>query len=117
MRLTHSSGPPPLANRRPAQRKRAFLGCQIVYAEGRYSFPCTIRNISPRGARIAFAQGERMPSNFILINERERTGHKAHLVWASPAEAGVELETSFPLHAIPDELSYLKRFASKNGMN
>ena len=117
MRLSHNSGPPPLANRRPAQRKRAFLGCRIVYAEGRYSFACTIRNIAPGGVRIAFAQGERLPSSFYLINERERTGHKARIIWASEAEAGVELESTFPLHAIPPELSYLKRFASRAGMN
>ena len=117
MRIDPPSEPPPLANRRPAGRKRAFLGCKIVYAEGRYSFPCTIRNIAPSGVRVAFAPGERMPSDFILINERERTGHKAHIIWASQAEAGVELQSTFALHAIPAELSYLKRFTNRGGMN
>jgi hypothetical protein len=114
MRTDPPSELPPLANRRPTGRKRAFLGCKIIYDEGRYSFPCTIRNISPSGARITFASGERMPSSFYLINERERTGHKARIIWASLAEAGVELESTFPLHAIPGELSFLKRFASRS---
>lgn len=113
MRIDPPSELPPLANRRPAGRKRAFLGCKIIYEEGRYSLPCTIRNISPGGVRIAFATGERMPSRFYLINERERTGHKARIIWVSHAEAGVELESTFPLHAIPAELSYLKRFAPR----
>ena len=67
--------------------------------------------------RIAFAPGERLPSQFVLINERERTGHKARIIWASQAEAGVALESSFPLHAIPGALSYLNRFISCGGMN
>ena len=117
MRLSFSSGPPPLANRRPTPRKRAFLGCRIVYAEGRFSFPCTIRNISPTGARIAFAPGETLPARFYLINAREHTGHQARIIWASQTEAGVELESTFPLHDIPPEFSYLKRFASRAGMN
>lgn len=117
MRLSHSSGPPPLANRRPAQRKRAFLGCKIVYGEGRYSFPCTIRNISPSGVRIAFAPGEALPSSFYLVNGRERSGHRARVIWASQAEAGVELETTFPLHAIPEELKFLRRFAVRGAVN
>lgn len=117
MRIDPPPDLPPLANRRPVLRKRSLLGCKVIYAQGRYSFACTIRNISPGGARIAFAPGERLPSHFVLINERNRTGHKARLIWAARTEAGVELESTFPLNAIPDDLPYLKRFASPSGAN
>ena len=106
---------PPLANRRPQPRKRAFLGCTAVYGEGAYSFACVIRNIAPGGARIGFEIGNAMPSPFWLINSRDRTVHKAHIAWSTATEAGVEFETSYPLHQLPPELSYLKRFGGRAG--
>ena len=104
---------PPLANRRPAPRKRAFLGCTVVYGEGAYSFGCVIRDVAPGGARIGFEAGHSMPSSFWLINGRDRTAHKAKVAWATAKEAGVEFEASYPLHQLPADAGYLKRFAGK----
>ena len=104
---------PPLANRRPATRKRTFLGCTVVFGEGTHSFACVIRNVTPAGARIGFEAGHSMPSSFWLINNRDRTAHKAHIAWATAKEAGLEFESSIPLHQLPAELTYLKHYAGR----
>jgi hypothetical protein len=106
---------PPLANRRPQTRKRSFLGCTVVYGDGAYSFPCVIRDVAPGGARIAFEAGSSLPGNFWLINGRDRTAHKARIAWATAKEAGLEFESSHPIHQLPPELGYLKRFAGRVG--
>lgn len=107
--------PPPLANRRPGVRKRSFLGCTVVYGDGAHSFACVIRDIAPTGARIGFEAGHSMPSSFWLINSRDRTAHKAKIAWSTAKEAGVEFESSIPLHQLPAELGYLKRYAGRVG--
>ena len=104
---------PPLANRRPQMRKRAFLGCTAVYGDGAYSIACVIRNIAPSGARIGFEVGSRIPSPFWLINSRDRIVHKARIVWATGTEAGVEFDATYPLHQLPPDLAYLKRFIGR----
>lgn len=109
-----SSETPPLANRRPQARKRAFLGCTVVYGEnGAYSFPCVIRNVAPGGARLGFDLGHTPPSRFWLVNGRDRTAHRVHIVWATGTEVGVEMEAGYPLHQLPPELAYLKRFIGR----
>jgi hypothetical protein len=111
MTMTTTIQPPPIAERRPERRKRAFLGGIVVYAEGRHSFACTIRNITARGARIAFAAGRSPPSSFHLISLRDHVVHPAHIVWASATEAGVALEDGIAMAELPHALGYLKRFA------
>lgn len=115
MQADWSSEPPPLAERRPALRRRAFLSGRIVYAEGRFSLPCTIRNISASGLRIAFPPGTTLPSNFYLINAKERTIYRGQIVWAGNAEAGVKIEERFSIDAIPPDLTYLNRFVALAG--
>lgn len=107
--------PPPLAERRPAPRRRALLGGRIVYAEGRFSLPCTIRNLSASGMRIAFTPGTTLPASFYLINAKERTIYHVQIAWAGNAEAGVKIEERFAVDAVPAELSYLNRFAAQAG--
>jgi hypothetical protein len=102
--------PPPLAERRPSLRRRALLGCMVVHSGGRYSFPCTIRNLSTDGARLSYGPNEVLPEDFWMIIRREQMGHKARRVWARRGEAGVRFEASFPMDAVPSELSFLKRF-------
>lgn len=109
---THMSDEvPPLANRRPSPRKRSFLGCTVVYGDGADSFPCVIRNVAPTGARIGFDNGHTLPSSFWLVSGRDRIAHKARAAWVKATEAGVEFENAIPLHQLPAELAWLKRFA------
>lgn len=111
MRMTILIPLPPLAERRPGRRTRSLLGGMVVYADGQRSFPCTIRNVTAKGARIAFADGHTPPSSFHLVNLRDQMVHQAHMVWASATEAGVALESGVAMGALPQNLGYLKRFA------
>lgn len=115
MQADWSSEPPPPAERRPSPRRRAFLGGRIVYAEGRFCLPCTIRNISASGVRITFTPGATLPSSFYLINAKEREIYRGRIVWAGDAEAGVKIEARFPVDAIPPDLAYLNRFVAQTG--
>lgn len=107
---------PPLAERRPSPRRRTFLGGRIVYAEGRFSLPCTIRNISASGLRIAFPPGTTLPASFYLINAKERRIYRGQIVWANNAEAGAKIEEQFSVDAVPTELAYLNRFVAQARM-
>ncbi len=101
---------PPVAERRPKSRRRALLGGMVVHSGGRFSFPCTIRNISEDGARIAFKKGQMMPSDFFLVDTWAGQGHRAHIAWVTANEAGLSFTTSFDMNAITDPaLGYLKR--------
>jgi hypothetical protein len=106
---------PPPAERRPQTgmkgRRRALLGGVLVHSQGRFSFPCTIRNLSEDGARITFKKGQMVPSNFILIDTWAARGHRAHIAWVKANEAGVSFTGSFDMNSITDPaLNYLKRF-------
>lgn len=115
MQASFSSEPPPPADRRPSPRRRSFLGGRIVYAEGRFSLPCTIRNISASGVRIAFTPGTTLPESFYLINAKERVIYRGKIIWATNAEAGVKIEEQFSVDAIPSGLAYLNRFVAQAG--
>ena len=53
-----------MADRRPKSRRRALLGGVVVHSGGRFTIPCTIRNLSEDGARIAFKRGQMLPSSW-----------------------------------------------------
>jgi hypothetical protein len=102
--------PPPLAERRPKPRKRVLLTGIIAYGEGAHSFHCTIRNLSESGARLAVTNGALLPSDFYLINIRDRVAYDAKLAWNKSAEIGVTFKAVLPLASITDPaLAYLKR--------
>jgi len=96
--------------RRPRLRKRSLLGALITYADGKFSFDCTIHDLSETGARITLPKNIQMPSRFYLINIRDRQACDAKIVWHKGSEAGVEFVRSFGLAEVSDPaLNYLKR--------
>ncbi len=101
---------PPLAERRKA-RKRTLLSGMVVHSQGRFSFPCTIRDVSASGARIAFARGTALPGELYLIDRRNNMAHRCAVAWVRDAEAGLAFRASFPMHALPDGADFLRRFA------
>ena len=102
--------PPPMAERRPKTRKRVLLTGIIAYDDGAHSFHCTIRNLSESGARLAVANSTFFPSNFYLINIRDRVAYDAKLVWNKSSEIGVTFKAVIPLASITDpQLAFLKR--------
>src|SRR5690348_3618271 len=79
---------PPIAERRPKTRKRVLLSGIIAYSDGAHSFHCTIRNLSESGARLAVTNNALFPSDFYLINIRDRVAYDAKLVWNRSSEIG-----------------------------
>jgi len=97
-------------DRRPLRRARTLLPAIATYANGIYSFDCTIRDLSETGARIAIPKGLLFPSEFHLINVSARTVHEAKVVWCGATQAGVRFVRTVALSKITDpSLGFLKR--------
>ena len=102
--------PPPPAERRPKTRKRVLLTGIVAYGNGAHSFLCTIRNLSETGARLAVGNSAQFPSDFYLINIRDRVAYEAQLVWNKGNEIGVAFKATLPLAGITDPaLAFLKQ--------
>ncbi|MEO8300709.1 MAG: PilZ domain-containing protein, partial [Rhizomicrobium sp.] len=101
---------PPPAERRPKTRKRTLFTGIVAYANGAHSFHCTIRNLSETGARLAIGTNAQFPSDFYLINIRDRIVYEARLVWNKGNEIGVTFKSAIPLAGITDPgLAFLKQ--------
>jgi hypothetical protein len=98
------------AERRPKPRKRVLLMGIVVYDNGAYSFDCTFRNLSETGARIVVGKNAQFPSDFHLINIRDRVAYEAKVVWNNGTEVGVTFKKILPMSDITDPtLNFLKR--------
>jgi hypothetical protein len=101
---------PPPAERRPKARKRVLLTGIVAYDDGAHSFHCTIRNLSETGARLAMGNNTLFPSDFYLINVRDRVAYEATMVWNRGTEIGVTFKAALPLSGITDpRLAFLKQ--------
>jgi len=101
---------PPPAERRPKGRKRVLLTGIVAYGLGAHSFHCTIRNLSETGARLAVGNNAQFPSDFYLINIRDRVAYEAKVVWNRGSEIGVTFTHTMPLAGITDPaLAFLKQ--------
>jgi PilZ domain len=104
-----TSAPPP-AERRPGRRKRVLLAGMVTYANGAHSFDCTIRNLSETGAQVVIGKNAQFPSDFYLINIRDRVVYDAKVVWNKGSEIGVQFQKVRPLSDITDSsLGFLRR--------
>ena len=102
--------PPPPAERRPSPRSRVLLSGIVVYGDGAYSFDCAFRNLSATGARVAMGKNMQFPSQFFLINIRDRVAYECDVVWNKAGEVGVSFRATIALSAITDPaLGYLKK--------
>ncbi len=101
---------PRASERRPERRKRVLLTGIITYAGGNYSFECTIRDLTETGARVDVRKHTQCPSDFYLINIRDRVAYDAKAVWNDGNTIGLTFNKSYPLSGVVDPfLSYLNR--------
>jgi hypothetical protein len=108
--LGQDNSPPPVAERRPKSRKRVLLTGIIAYGNGAHSFHCTFRNLSETGARLTVGHNAQFPSDFYLINIRDRVAYDAKLVWNRGGEIGITFKHTIPLAGIADPaLAFLKQ--------
>jgi len=106
--MTASDQPP--TDRRPAPRRRALLAGLVVHSSGRFSFPCTIKDVSEGGMRILYAAGSSMPSQIEVINRSAGIVHHCEVIWTTPVAAGVKFLATHKMVDLPPELDFLRRF-------
>jgi hypothetical protein len=105
--------------RRKGVRSKSLLGARIVYNNRASTIDCTVRNISPTGARLVFGGPVAAPDEFdLVISQKERT-HRCRIAWRKANEIGVAFvdaqESASPIDAarrikaLEDEKAALKR--------
>ncbi|MGL5447050.1 MAG: PilZ domain-containing protein [Rhabdaerophilum sp.] len=81
---------------RAHQRIRSYLKGEIVHSGGRIRLECTVRDISPEGARIQVGRDITLPDPFELHIPQRGMAEKSHIVWRHGDETGVHF-----LHETP----------------
>ena len=91
-------------------RKRVLMSGMIVETGATETFGCTVMDVSAKGARVRIAPDRVLPSEFHLVVVRNRTTHKARVMWRRQQLAGVRFEET---HFIDKNLPYELRFLQK----
>lgn len=79
----------PIVERRRAVRQKSFLRGLVYFNNRRSVLDCLIRDISPYGARLIFADTGTVPDTLELhIPQKEQT-LRVHVIWRHGQEAGV----------------------------
>ena len=100
---------PPSSQRRSHQRKRVLRGAIVSYAGGKFSFSCTIRDLSLSCARLVLPSDQTLPSRLFVVNIRDRLAHESEVVWHRGTAVGVRFLSSLSLNQISDPgLKHLK---------
>ncbi len=76
--------------RRAASRGRTYLGGEIVSAAGIGEANCVIGSLSAAGAGLR-ASGA-VPTKFVLKTSRDKSAHRARLVWRKGEERGLAFD-------------------------
>jgi hypothetical protein len=106
--------PPRVVNQRRALRKRTLLGGKVVFGDGQHVRDCIIRDLSERGAKIAIAKGEVIPTRVFLIDRRTPIAYEATVSWIKAPDFGLTFLKTHSLKGdVPPQLDYLKRLWSK----
>jgi len=98
------------ADNRLEARKRVLMSGLVVQEDGSEPFGCTVLDMSPSGARVRVAADRMVPQHFHLIIVRERTAHKARVMWRRQQLAGVRFESSVAIdNSLPEELHFIRK--------
>jgi hypothetical protein len=54
-------------DKRASDRHRTLKGAKIVYGGGAFTVDCTVRNLSPTGARLLVPTSVAIPDTFMLL--------------------------------------------------
>ena len=97
---------------RRAERIRSFLRARIVYNNQNSTIECTIKNISPFGAKIELGNAMSIPDSFDLEIPQKGRSYRARLTWRSESAIGVEFIDDDPAHR--DASSKVERLETEN---
>ena len=106
----NSPEPPSSPPERRRPRRRALQAGLVVHSAGRFSFPCTVKDISDGGIRIVFAAGSAVPSQIEVINRSNGMVYHCDVVWTTNTGAGLKFTATYDLKNLPPELDFLRRF-------
>jgi len=82
----------------------------VVHSAGRFSFPCTIKDISESGIRILFTAGSAVPSQIEVINRSNGIVYHCEAVWTTNTAAGLKFRNTYDMKDLAPELEFLRRF-------
>ena len=75
--------------RRSRQRQRVFKGGTLRFNRGYGALECVVRNVSGRGARLAFGETSAVPSHFDLRIGPDGEWQAAEVRWRTTQDVGV----------------------------
>jgi hypothetical protein len=99
---------PGMIERRKSLRSRTYLGGTIAFNQRKSTMDCHVRNLSPAGAKVAFANAGSFPDQFDLSIARTERSFRARMVWRGVNEAGVSFLSEYE-QAVPVPLEWAKR--------
>ena len=77
---------------RRGERVRSFLRARIVFNNKNSSIDCTIKNISPTGAKLEVANTFSLPAEFDLQIPAKNRTVRAKMMWRDAEALGVEFQ-------------------------
>ena len=77
--------------RRAHQRHRVFKGGRLTFHDG-CIVDCTVRNLSPGGARLDVKDPISLPESFMLLIETDRLQRLCRPVWSRDTRIGVTFD-------------------------
>ncbi|MDH7798383.1 MULTISPECIES: PilZ domain-containing protein [unclassified Beijerinckia] len=79
-----------MTEQRQVARVRSMLGAQIVFNNRSTTIDCSIRNVSPRGAKLLVGETMSIPQEFELSVPAKGRSYRATIIWRRAGEVGVE---------------------------
>lgn len=91
-------------NKRGEARRRTLKSAKVVFGDYRYVIDCTMRDVSPTGARLKVgAAVSEVPTEFHLFDLSDRSIRRASVVWREGKEIGVRFDSEpVPVHDASD---------------
>lgn len=78
--------------RREARRNKVFKGATISYNFGFCALQCVVRDLSERGARLAFGDTTGIPRSFEIQLAGSVQRRKAHVRWRDRERLGIAFD-------------------------
>ena len=80
-----------MIERRASPRHRVFKHGTLAFSGGG-TVDCTVRNISPNGARVDVANPMGVPETFTLFIESDHFMRHCHAIWTNDRRMGVAFD-------------------------
>ncbi|HYC16837.1 MAG TPA: PilZ domain-containing protein [Pseudolabrys sp.] len=98
-----------MAEKRKSERSRTFFGAVIAFNQRKSTMNCNVRNFSPAGARVAFANTATVPDQFDLTIGHKARSFRARMVWRGVDEAGVAFLSEYEQDNRPVPSEFARR--------